>query len=80
MQRPIRSRAWRSCSAKKAKNRRRIRPWQRQCETQGPNEGAGVARKALEELLQRSQQTPAPVERLKKAGIYKVSRTDRVLP
>ncbi len=64
--------------AERAKIRRRIRRWQRQCETQDPNEGAGmeVAQKALEELSQRLQQIPARIERLKKAGVQKLSRTD----
>lgn len=63
----------------RAKIRRRIRRWQRQCETQDPNEGAGmeVAQAALEMLNQRLQQIPARIERLKKAGIQKLSRTDQ---
>src|SRR5271154_514152 len=58
--------------AQRAKIRQRIRRWQRQCETQDPNEGAGmeVAQEALEKLSQRMQ-------RLKKAGIQKLSRTDQ---
>jgi len=41
--------------AQRAKIRQRIRGWQRQCEEQDPNEGAGmeVAREALERLGQR---------------------------
>src|SRR5579863_3291925 len=64
--------------AERANIRQRIRRWQRQCETQDPNEGAGmeVAQKALEELSQRLQQIPARIERLKKAGVQKLSRTD----
>ena len=64
--------------AERAKIRRRIRRWQRQCETQDPNEGAGmeVAHQALEELSQRLQQIPVRMERLKKAGVNKLSRTD----
>ena len=62
----------------RAKIRRRIRRWQRQCETQDPNEGAGmeVAQEALEMLNQRLQQIPARIQRLKKAGVQKLSRTD----
>jgi len=64
--------------AQRAKIRQRIRGWQRQCEEQDPNEGAGmeVAREALERLEQRLAQIPARMERLKKAGVNKVSRTD----
>jgi transposase/IS5 family transposase len=64
--------------AQRAKIRQRIRGWQRQCEEQDPNEGAGmeVAREALERLEERLAQIPARLERLKKAGVNKVSRTD----
>jgi transposase/IS5 family transposase len=62
----------------RAKIRRRIRRWQRQCETQDPNEGAGmeVAREALERLEQRLAEIPARIQRLKKAGVKKLSRSD----
>lgn len=62
----------------RAKIRKRIRCWQRQCETQDPNEGAGmkVGREAVEGLRQRLGQIPARIERLKKAGGQKMSRTD----
>jgi transposase/IS5 family transposase len=62
----------------RAKIRQRIRRWQRQCQMQDPNEGAGmeVAREALERLEQRLSQIPARIERLKKADVKKVSRTD----
>jgi transposase/IS5 family transposase len=64
--------------AERATIRRRIRRWQRQCEGQDPNEGAGmeVAREALEGLGQRLAEIPARIERLKKTGAKKVSRTD----
>jgi len=62
----------------RAKIRQRIRRWQRQCEAQDPNEGAGmeVSQEALEGLGQRLAQIPARIERLKKAGGKKLSRTD----
>jgi transposase/IS5 family transposase len=62
----------------RAKIRRRIRRWQRQCETQDPNEGAGmeVGRQALEGLEQRLAEIPARIQRLKKAGVKKLSRSD----
>src|SRR5260370_18729814 len=61
----------------RAKIRQRIRRWQRQCEEQDPNEGAGmeVGREALERLGQRLAGVPARMERLKKAGGQKLSRT-----
>jgi transposase/IS5 family transposase len=62
----------------RAKIRRRIRRWQRQCERPDPNEGAGmeVAGEALERLKQRLAEIPARIQRLKKAGVKKLSRSD----
>ena len=62
----------------RAKIRQRIRRWQRQCEEQDPNEGAGMemSREAIAGLEQRLAQIPARIERLKKAGVKKLSRTD----
>jgi transposase/IS5 family transposase len=62
----------------RAKIRRHIRRWQRQCERPDPNEGAGmeVAGDALERLKQRLAEIPARIERLKKAGVQKLSRSD----
>jgi transposase len=64
--------------AERAKIRQRIRRWQRQCEAQDPNEGAGmgVTHEALDRLGQRLAQIPARIERLKKAGVKKLSRVD----
>ena len=64
--------------ADRAKIRRRIRRWQQQCETQDPQEGAGmeVPGPALEELKQRLAEIPVRMQRLKKAGVNKLSRTD----
>ena len=47
-------------------------------EEQDPNEGAGmeVGREALERLGQRLAEIPARMERLKKAGVQKLSRSD----
>ena len=47
--------------------RRDIRRWQRQCDTEDPNEGAGVA--VGDEVMAR-------LDRLHKAGLKKISRTD----
>jgi transposase/IS5 family transposase len=64
--------------AERSRIRKRIRRWQRQCEAEDPNEGAGmeVARPALDRLGQRLAEIPARIERLKKAGVRKLSRTD----
>jgi transposase len=63
---------------RRAKIRKQIRRWQQQCEAEDPNEGAGtrVAREALEKLEQKLAEIPARLERLKKSGLKKLSRTD----
>lgn len=65
--------------AERAKIRNRIRRWQQQGEAEDPNEGAGteVAREALGKLEQQLAEIPARIERLKKAGVKKLSRTDQ---
>jgi transposase len=62
----------------RAKIRKQIRRWQRQCEAEDPNEGAGtqVAWEALEELEKKLGEIPGRLERLKKSGLKKLSRTD----
>ncbi len=62
----------------RAKIRKQIRRWQRQCEAEDPNEGAGtaVAREALEKLEKKLGEIPERLERLKKSGMKKLSRTD----
>ena len=64
--------------AERAKIRKRIRCWQQQCEAEDPNEGAGteVSRAALGKLEQRLAEIPERMERLKKAGVKRLSRTD----
>ena len=64
--------------AERAKIRKRIRHWQQQCEAEDPNEGAGTAvtRAALETLQQQLADIPARRERLKKAGVKRLSRSD----
>src|ERR1700684_3843764 len=63
----------------RAKIRKRIRRWQQQCESEDPNEGAGtvVAAEALQELQRRLGEIPLRLERLKKAGVQRLSRTDQ---
>jgi len=62
----------------RARIRRDIRRWQKQCEADDPNEGAGmdVGRKVLARLEEQLQEIPARLERLRKAGVQKLSRTD----
>jgi transposase len=62
----------------RAKIRRDIRRWQQQCDADDPNEGAGneVNREALEGLEQQLAEIPARLERLRKSGLKKLSRTD----
>jgi len=62
----------------RAKIRKQIRRWQRQCEAEDPNEGAGteVAREALAKLEEQLGKIPERLERLKKSGLKKLSRTD----
>lgn len=62
----------------RAKIRKQIRRWQRQCEGEDPNEGAGteVGREALEKLEEKLGEIPKRLQRLKKSGLKKLSRTD----
>jgi len=62
----------------RARIRRDIRRWQQQCDTQDPNEGTGVEveREVMARLEQQLQEIPARLERLHKAGLKKLSRTD----
>lgn len=62
----------------RARMRRDIRRWQKQCDAEDPNEGAGmgVGREALTRLEEQLEEIPARLERLHKAGVKKLSRTD----
>jgi IS5 family transposase len=62
----------------RARIRREIRRWQRQCDQEDPNEGAGVAvgQAVLERLEEQLEAIPERLERLHKAGLKKISRTD----
>ena len=62
----------------RAKIRKRIRRWQQPCAAEDPHEGAGTA-VAREAVVQREQQLagiPARIERLNKAGVQRLSKTD----
>jgi transposase len=61
--------------AERAKIRRRIRRWQQQCDAEDPNEGAGTA-VGTAAWQQQLEQIPVRLERLRKAGLQKLSRTD----
>jgi transposase len=62
----------------RARIRRDIRRWQKQCDADDPNEGAGMAlsREGLARWEQQLQEIPVRLERLRKAGVQKLSRTD----
>jgi transposase len=62
----------------RARIRKRIRRWQQQCEAADPNEGAGtrVAQGVLVKLEQQLAEIPPRMERLKKAGVKRLSGTD----
>lgn len=61
--------------AERAKIRRRIRRWQQQCDGEDPNEGAGMAVGSVV-WQQQLERIPARLERLRKAGLQKLSGTD----
>ena len=59
----------------RAKLRRGVRKWQKLCEEEDPNEGGGT-RVHLEQLQQQLEQMPRRLEKLRKSGLKKLSRTD----
>jgi transposase len=63
----------------RAKIRRQIRHWQRQCDAEDPNEAGGseLAGAVLRKLERRLAEIPGHIERLKKAGVKRLSRTDK---
>lgn len=71
--------------AERARIRKNIRRWQQQCASEDPHEGAGLemARAAMDKLAGQRRAIPARLQRLKKSGMRKLSRTDadsRFLP
>jgi len=62
----------------RARIRREIRRWQKQCDAEDPNEGAGseVSGEVLAQLEQQLERIPERLERLRKSGLKKLSRTD----
>lgn len=59
----------------RAKLRRAIRKWQKLCDQDDPNEGAG-ARVEVERLQQQLDEMPRRLQKLRKSGLNKQSQTD----
>ncbi len=59
----------------RAKLRRAIRKWQKRCDAEDPNEGGGMELQ-LESLQQQLAEMPRRLEKLRKSGLKKMSRTD----
>jgi transposase len=62
----------------RARIRRDIRCWQKQYDTEDPNESAGVkvGDEVMAQLEKQLAEIPTRIERLQKAGLKKLSRTD----
>ncbi len=62
----------------RARIRRSIRRWQKQCDADDPNESAGLAigSETIVRLEQQLREIPERLERLHKSGLQKLSRTD----
>ena len=62
----------------RARLRREIRRWQKQCDADDPNEGAGgeVGSEVLAQLERQLGAIPARLQRLQKSGLKKLSRSD----
>lgn len=59
----------------RAKLRHMVRKWQKRCDEEDPNEGSG-SRVQLERLQEQLEQMPRRLEKLRKSGLKKQSRTD----
>jgi transposase/IS5 family transposase len=59
----------------RAKLRRQVRRWQKACDAADPDEGSGMA-VPVSELQRRLEAMPRRLEKLRKSGLKKVSRTD----
>jgi len=55
--------------------RRAIRKWQKQCDEEDPNEGGGTEMR-LEGLQQQLAEMPRRLEKLRRSGLKKMSRSD----
>ena len=59
----------------RARLRQQIRRWQKACNVEDPQEGAGMQVK-VKKLEQRLEELPRRLERLRKSGLRQLSRTD----
>lgn len=59
----------------RSKLRRGIRKWQKQCDEEDPNEGAG-SQAVVEKLKERLGELPRRLEKLRKSGLKRISQTD----
>jgi transposase/IS5 family transposase len=75
---PRRIEAQDALRAERAKIRRQIRRWQQQCDASDPDEAPGtqLARETMNGLEQRLKEIPRQLEKLRKSGLRRVSKTD----
>lgn len=59
----------------RSKLRRGIRKWQKQCDEEDPNEGAG-SQAVVEKLKEQLAEMPRRLEKLRKSGLKRMSQTD----
>jgi transposase len=59
----------------RSKLRRGIRKWQKQCDEEDPNEGAG-SHAVVEKMKERLAEMPRRLEKLRKSGLKRMSKTD----
>ena len=64
--------------AERAQIRRKIRSWQQQCDCEDPNEAPGMAlaNQEMKRFQERLAEIPKHLERLRKAGVKRLSKTD----
>jgi transposase/IS5 family transposase len=69
----------RSLREERFRIRRQIRHWQRRCDQADPDEGAGteLGRKEVEELKRQLGGIPGRLNKLRKSGMKRLSRTDQ---
>jgi len=59
----------------RSKLRRAVRKWQKQCDEEDPNEGAG-SQAVVEKLKEQLAEMPRRLEKLRKSGLKRMSQTD----
>jgi hypothetical protein len=59
----------------RSKLRRGIRKWQKQCDEEDPNEGAG-SQAVVEKMKEQLAEMPRRLEKLRKSGLKRISKTD----